>query len=82
MRIEDVTSYKELESFIRLKLSQKTSGVLELELNEDWFFKFIKLIQFSLKDVPKERFANLPVDKSWNRFQLKIEKTFTVVKRK
>lgn len=82
MRVEDIQSYKDLESYILLKLSQREKGVLELEFNEKWFWKLIRLIQFYLKYDEREHYARIKIPEDCDKIQLKINKVFTIVRKK
>jgi len=48
----EIDSYKDLENYIRHQLALQTEGGkrrAQIKLNETWFYKLHKLIQFALK---------------------------------
>lgn len=83
MRIEDVQSYKDLEAFVKLELARQTTKrqIVEIELPPRLFFNLWKLIQFTIKYEPKERYATTEIEPECKKMQVKINKVFTIIKR-
>lgn len=84
MRVEDIHSYEDLQKYVKLELARQTlkRKTIELELPEEWFFKFAKLIRFSLKHDEKERGIIDEVSIDCKKYVLKVNRIFTIVKRK
>lgn len=84
MRKEDIHSYADLETYIKLEIAKQTiqRRMVELELNEEWFFKFAKLVRFALKHDLKEKGVLLEIEPQCKQYVLKVNKIFTIVKRK
>lgn len=64
MKIEDITTNKELLEFIQLELIRQTQTVkkIKIVLPEKWFFKFIKLIQFYIKNDSTEPYRDWEIE--------------------
>lgn len=84
MRSSDITCYADMETYIKLEIARQTQTkrTVELELPERFFFKLLKLIQFYLKDEPKEREAKKVFDDSIKTYWVRINRIQTEVIRK
>lgn len=84
MRAEDIQNYKDLQEYIKYQVVQQTitRKTVEINLNDEWFFKFAKYVRFILKNNIKEKGAILDISKDCKKFVLKVNGVFTIVTRK
>ena len=82
MRLEDIHSYKDLDTYIHLELANQTltRKIVRIELNDEWFFKLSKLVLFSLKHDKNE--SKIEPSPDCKKMIMKINKVFTIVTRK
>lgn len=83
MIANEIDSYEKLEKFLRLELARQTqkAHTMEVELPEVWFFKLAKLICFALRDDPNERWVARGLGEDCQKYVVKMNRIFTVVKR-
>lgn len=84
MRAEDISSYEDLQKYIKLELATQTikRKTVQFQLTEEWFFKLDKLIRFALKHDQNEKGVIGIIDPTCKKLVMKINKVFTVVTRK
>lgn len=84
MRIEDIHSLVDLQDYLKYEIVQQriSRKPVEINLPSEWFCKLYKFIQFNLKYNPNEKGAKEDITEEDNKFVLKINGIFTIVKRR
>lgn len=84
MRAEDIQTYKDLQEYIKYQIVQQTitRKTVEINLSNEWFFKFGKLVRFVLRDNIKEKGVIPEISQDCKKIILKINGVFTIVTRK
>lgn len=73
MTHKDIDSYADLQRFIQFQLHSQittTKKSATIKLNKVWFFKTIKLIQFTLKNDVAEEDSRRPINEEWTSFKV------------
>lgn len=74
MNQKEINSYEDLNKFIQHQLSLQitpTKKTAVIKINEKWFFKTVKLIQFTLKNDVGENDARRELNPKWKWFKVK-----------
>lgn len=80
----EISNYQDLQRFIQTQIKAQVVGrkkTVEIRLNEVWFIKLAKFIQFVLKDLPEEKDAREKMASDCLFFRVKINGFTTTVRR-